>query len=88
VTPHKRTASLFALLLLLALPNTYGEKAPLTLDDFFESVEIRSIQISPSGHEVLVETVRRDRPANRYRNDLWLYRDTDSAGNLARIASK
>jgi hypothetical protein len=31
-----------------------GQKPPLTLDDFFNSVEIRSLQISPDGHEVLV----------------------------------
>lgn len=65
-------------------PNAYGQKAPLTLDDFFESVEIRSIQISPSGHEVLIETIRRDWAANRYRNDLWLYRDS-GAGRLTRL---
>ena len=41
------------------LSGAWGQKPPLTLDDFFSSVEIRSLQISPDGHEVVIETVRR-----------------------------
>jgi dipeptidyl aminopeptidase/acylaminoacyl peptidase len=69
---------------LFELSSAHGQKRPLTLDDFFNSVEIRSIQISPDGHEVVIETVRRDWASNRYRSDLWLYRDT-GGGSLVQI---
>src|SRR5208283_1121953 len=54
----------------------------MTLDEFFNAVEIRSVRISPDGHAVAIETVRADWEADRFRNDLWLYRD-DGAGSLA-----
>jgi len=57
-------------------------KAPLTLDDFFNSVEIMSVRIAPDGHAVVIETSRADWEANRFRSDLWLYRDA-GAGSLA-----
>jgi dipeptidyl aminopeptidase/acylaminoacyl peptidase len=66
------------------LSGAWVQKPPLTLDDFFSSIEIRSLQISPDGHEVVVETVRRDFPNNRYRSDLWLYRDS-GAGSLVQL---
>lgn len=69
---------------LFVLSGAWGQKPPLTLDDFFSSVEIRSLQISPDGHEVVIETVRRDFPNNRYRSDLWLYRDS-GAGSLVQL---
>jgi hypothetical protein len=50
-------------------------KPLLTLDEFFNAVEIRSVRISPDGHAVAIETVRADWEGNRFRNDLWLYRD-------------
>src|SRR5580692_1027232 len=57
-------------------------KPPLTLDEFFDAVEIRSVRISPDGHAVAIETSRADWEANRFRTDLWLYRD-EGAGSLA-----
>jgi len=64
--------------ILLAALVSQGAKPPLTLDDFFNSVELRSVKISPDGHAVVVGTVRPDWVANRFRSDLWLYRDSDS----------
>jgi dipeptidyl aminopeptidase/acylaminoacyl peptidase len=75
---------LSSLSFLFVLPPAYGQKPPLTLDDFFNSVEIRSLQISPDGHEVVIETVRRDFQNNRYRGDLWLYRDS-GGGSLVQL---
>ncbi len=74
-------ASLTSLLFLLLLPSARGQKPPLTLDDIFDAVDIRSVQISPDGHAVVIETSRADWSANRFRNDLWLYRD-DGGGSL------
>jgi dipeptidyl aminopeptidase/acylaminoacyl peptidase len=75
---------LSSLSLLSALPPAYGQKPLLSLDDFFDSVDIRAIQISPDGHDVIIETVRADWPSNSFRNDLWLYHDMDG-GSLVLI---
>ena len=75
---------LTSLLFLLLLPSARGQKPPLTLDEFFNAVDIRSVQISPDGHAVAVETSRPDWTAQRFRNDLWLYRD-DGGGSLVQL---
>jgi dipeptidyl aminopeptidase/acylaminoacyl peptidase len=53
-----------------------GAKPPLTLDDFFNAVDLSSVHISPDGQSVAVATTRPDWAANRFRSDLWLYRDS------------
>ena len=75
---------LTSLMLLLVVPAARAQKPPLTLDDFFNSVEIRAVQISPDGHDVIIETVRADWASNRFRNDLWLYHDV-GGGSLVQI---
>jgi len=83
--PVLRPATLVpSLLLFVLLPNARGQKPPLTLDEFFNAVDIRSVQISPDGHAVAVETSHPDWAAQRFRNDLWLYRD-DSGGSLVQL---
>ena len=57
-------------------------KAPLTLDEFFNTVEIMSVRVAPDGHSVVIETSRPDWEANRFRSYLWLYRDAGT-GSLA-----
>ena len=52
-----------------------AEKPLLTLDEFFNSVDIAAVEISPDGRAVVVETFRADWEQNRFRSDLWLYRD-------------
>jgi dipeptidyl aminopeptidase/acylaminoacyl peptidase len=75
-------AGLTAVLLFIILPTAWGEKPPLTLDDFFNSVDIRSVQISPDGRAVVIATARPDWSANRFRSDLWLYREEGSSRSL------
>jgi dipeptidyl aminopeptidase/acylaminoacyl peptidase len=75
---------LTGLFFLSVLPSARGQKPQLTLDDFFNSVEIRLVQISPDGHEVIVEAVHADWAGNRFRDDLWLYRDV-GGGSLVQI---
>jgi dipeptidyl aminopeptidase/acylaminoacyl peptidase len=79
------TAGLTGLLfLVVVLPTAWAQKPPLTLHEFFSAVDIRAVQISPDGHAVVIETRRPDWAANRFRNDLWLYRD-DPGGSLVQL---
>jgi dipeptidyl aminopeptidase/acylaminoacyl peptidase len=55
-------------------PLAASDKPPVTLDEFFDSVEYNAAQISPDGAAVVIQTTRSDWDANRYRTDLWLYR--------------
>ena len=60
----------------LALGQTSTSGKPLiTLDEFFNAVDIANVRISPDGRAVAIETTRADWEANRFRSDLWLYRD-------------
>ncbi|HEV2616107.1 MAG TPA: hypothetical protein VGU63_05800, partial [Candidatus Acidoferrales bacterium] len=54
-----------------------NQKPPLTLDVFFNSVSFSSVRISPNGQNVVIGTTRADWAANRFRQDLWLYRTSD-----------
>jgi dipeptidyl aminopeptidase/acylaminoacyl peptidase len=69
-----------------ALAQTPAVKPALTLDDFFNSVEIANLRIAPDGRAVAIETTRADWDANRFRSDLWLYRDEPGgAGPLMQL---
>ena len=50
-------------------------KAPPTLDEFFNSVDILNVRMAPDGGAVVMETTRADWEASRFRSDLWLYRE-------------
>lgn len=56
-------------------------KAPLTLDAFFNSVSFPQVAVSPNGQQVVLQTDRADWKANRFREDLWLYRTSDGSLN-------
>jgi len=58
-----------------AAPAQSQSKPKLTLDDFFNSVSFRSVEISPDGNAVVIETDRADWDQQIFRTDLWLYRD-------------
>ncbi len=68
-------------MLCAAVATAQNTKPLMTLDEFFDAVEIRSVRTSPDGHAVVIETARADWDASRFRGDLWLYRD-DGAGSL------
>ena len=83
--PGLRSTSSLVMFLLLFVPSiAHAQKLALTLDEFFNAVDIRSVQISPDGHVVVIETMRPDWTAQRFRNDLWLYRD-DRGGSLVQL---
>jgi dipeptidyl aminopeptidase/acylaminoacyl peptidase len=71
----RRSTCLIILWSLPMLAVANAQKPPLTLDEFFNAVDIRSVQISPDGKDVVIETMRPDWTASRFRNELWLYRD-------------
>ncbi|HXX23913.1 MAG TPA: prolyl oligopeptidase family serine peptidase [Terriglobia bacterium] len=73
-----------AVIFVIMVPTGQCQKTPLTLDDFFNAVEIHSLEISPDGHGVVIETVRPDWTGNRFRHDLWLYRDS-GGGSLIQL---
>jgi acylaminoacyl-peptidase len=50
-------------------------KTKLTLDDFFNSVSFRNVELSPDGNSVVIVTDRADWDQQVFRTDLWLYRD-------------
>jgi dipeptidyl aminopeptidase/acylaminoacyl peptidase len=58
-------------------PSVSG-KPLITLDEFFNSVEFANVRISPDGRAVVIETTRADWEANRFRSDLWLFREDGS----------
>ncbi len=84
MTRLRCTACIMVLWLLSMLAAAHAQKPPLTLDDFSNAVSFPSVQISPDGHAVVVETRRADWSANRFRNELWLYRD-DGGGSLVQL---
>ncbi len=69
-----------------ALAQTPSAKPPLTLDDFFNSVDIPNVRMAPDGRAVVIETTRADWAGNRFQSDLWLYRDEQrGAGSLVQL---
>jgi dipeptidyl aminopeptidase/acylaminoacyl peptidase len=71
----------FAVVMMLgsALAAQPQSKPKLTLDEFFNSVGFRSVEISPDGNSVVIETDRADWDQQIFRSDLWLYRDGGKA---------
>jgi dipeptidyl aminopeptidase/acylaminoacyl peptidase len=81
---------LFLLVSLLCIISglLHGQEKPrLTLDEFFNWVETKDVQLSPDGNSVLITTDRADWEQQIYRNELWLYRipggsDSSISGTL------
>lgn len=49
-------------------------KTSLPLDDLFSFTQIRSARLAPDGRAAVIATTRADWKANRFRDDLWLWR--------------
>jgi dipeptidyl aminopeptidase/acylaminoacyl peptidase len=52
-----------------------GAKPRITLDEFFNFVQYTQAVIAPDGNAVVIGTERGDWKHNRFRKDLWLWRD-------------
>ena len=59
-----------------ALPLAAQNKPKLTLDEFFNSVDLTALELSPDGNSVVIGTERADWDQQIFRSDLWLYRDS------------
>lgn len=57
-----------------------ADKPKLTLDEFFDYVDILAVALSPDGHSVVINTERADWERSIFRRDLWLYRDDAHGG--------
>jgi dipeptidyl aminopeptidase/acylaminoacyl peptidase len=67
---------LFTLLFAIAWlsPARAADTRPLSLDAFFDYVNLQSVHLSPDGASVLVVTKRPDWQHSRYRFDIWISR--------------
>src|ERR1700689_2644879 len=59
-----------------ALPLAAQSKPKLTLDEFFNSVDLTALELSPDGNSVIIGAERADWDQQIFRSDLWLYRDS------------
>src|SRR5271165_7197395 len=76
--PHSLIVCLVLTLALFAGVLTASDAKPrLTLDEFFNAVDFSGVRLSPDGHMVVIATSRADWKAQRFREDLWLWRDSD-----------
>ncbi len=69
-------------LILIATLSFAADKPKLTLDEYFDSVDISSLRLSSDGHALVFVTERADWNQNIYREDLWLYRDPGTLTQL------
>ena len=77
---------LYATVIFLAAGcSGYAQRSKLTLDDFFNSVSVSSVEIAPDGNSVVVGTERADWNQQIFRKDLWLYRDA-GGGTLVQLS--
>jgi dipeptidyl aminopeptidase/acylaminoacyl peptidase len=70
----QKSACVVAIVVSSALALLAQSKPKLTLDDFFNSVSFRSVELSPDGNSVIIATDRADWDQQTFRTDLWLYR--------------
>jgi acylaminoacyl-peptidase len=75
----QRTACVVTMVLVSTVSILAQSKPKLTLDDFFNSVSYRSVELSPDGNSVVIVTDRADWDQQIFRTDLWLYRDDSKA---------
>src|SRR3954452_1501664 len=78
-----RSLSIFLACIGLASALSVAQQLPrITFDEFFNSVSITAVKISPDGNSVLIGTRRADWDNNRFRRDIWIYREGGGAPNL------
>jgi len=77
--PIRKPALVVALLVICELSVLAQNKPKLTVDEFFNSVSFRNVEISPDGNSVVISTERADWDQQIFRGDLWLYRDDTKA---------
>ena len=81
----QRMACVFTMVLCFAVAVLAQGKPKLTLDDFFNSVSFRGIELSPDGSGVVFSTDRADWDQQIFRTDLWLYQEDGKGGSLIQL---
>jgi dipeptidyl aminopeptidase/acylaminoacyl peptidase len=71
----QKTPFVIVIVLSCALVSQSQSKPKLAFDEFFNSVEITALEISPDGNSVVIGTERADWDQQIFRTDLWFYRD-------------
>ena len=89
--PIRKTAivtliAISSALSFVALPLVAQSKPKLTFDEFFNSVDLTSVELSPDGNSVIIGTERPDWDQQIFRSDLWLYRVPTTAGEAKTAA--
>ena len=79
-----KVAFIVAIVVSHALSAAAQSKPNLTIDEFFNSVDVTALEISPDGNSVVIGTERADWDQQVFRSDLWLYRD-DGKGSLIQL---
>jgi dipeptidyl aminopeptidase/acylaminoacyl peptidase len=76
----RKAVSFFWAICALAIAAGAQQTRPLiSLDEFLSTTEIRAAKISPDGQAVVVATSAPDWRHNRYREELWLWRQSTGA---------
>jgi dipeptidyl aminopeptidase/acylaminoacyl peptidase len=73
---------IFVSLNLFAQIGTPAPKPRIGFDEFFNAVEYTGLALAPDGKALLIGTKRADWQRDRYRKDIWLWRDGYSAPML------
>jgi dipeptidyl aminopeptidase/acylaminoacyl peptidase len=68
-------------LAFVALPLAAQNKPKISLDEFFNSVDIAALELAPDGNSVVISTERADWDQQIFRSDLWLYHDDGKPGS-------
>jgi dipeptidyl aminopeptidase/acylaminoacyl peptidase len=75
----QKTLFPFVIVLTFAVAAPAQSKPKLTLDEFFNSVGVTGLELSPDGNSVVIAAERADWDQQIFRTDLWLYRDEAKA---------
>ncbi len=77
---YSRAVLLLAGTLLLSLSVAAAQsKSLITLDEFMNATDVQGAKLSPDGLEAVIETVDSDWQHNRFRSDLWIWKDKTGA---------
>jgi dipeptidyl aminopeptidase/acylaminoacyl peptidase len=81
----QKTAFVVVMIVGCALTTLAQSKPKLTLDEFFNAVDFRALELSPDGQSVVIEAERADWDQQVFRSDLWLYHDDGRGGSLIQL---
>jgi len=80
--------SVSCLLPLVTQPLSAQSKPKLTLDEFFNSVDVTALELSPDGSSIVIGAERADWDQQIFRSDLWLYHDSGKHAESKNDAGK